>query len=280
MAARRGLVEDLLELGTRLSWKICLMAALASAVVLQGLGRLLIIKAPLEGLSGLGGYAARNLAGNVVQLLGVLVPLALAVAALISALRRSQAASIHQGVEARGIDAIRRLSWSQFERLIGEVFRRKAYEVEEAGKRGGDGGVDLSLTRNGRKYFVQCKHWRSQSVGVTVVRELNGVVAARGASGGFVVTSGAFTQEARAFAGTCSIELIDGEQLETVFHQLQAASGAGGTARFLPAPRVAQSCPKCGSAMIQRVAKKGSYAGREFWGCSRYPACRATIQIS
>lgn len=33
-----------------------------------------------------------------------------------------------------------------------------------------------------------------------VVRELNGVIAAQGAHGGFVVTSGQFTREAREFA--------------------------------------------------------------------------------
>ena len=58
---------------------------------------------------------------------------------------------------------------------------------EEAGQ-GLDVGVDLGLTKNGERYLVQCKHWRKRQVGVTVVRELNGVVSAQGAHGGFVVT--------------------------------------------------------------------------------------------
>ncbi len=37
-------------------------------------------------------------------------------------------------------------------------------------------------------------------VGVDVVRELYGVMAAKGATGGFVVTSGRFTEDAKAFA--------------------------------------------------------------------------------
>ncbi|MCW7553009.1 NERD domain-containing protein [Endozoicomonas gorgoniicola] len=36
-----------------------------------------------------------------------------------------------------------------------------------------------------------------------------------------------------------------------------------------------KSCPKCGSAMIQRVSKKGANAGNKFWGCSQFPKCRA-----
>lgn len=34
------------------------------------------------------------------------------------------------------------------------------------------------------------------------------------------------------------------------------------------------SCPKCGALMLRRTAKSGSNAGNNFWGCSKYPACR------
>lgn len=32
-------------------------------------------------------------------------------------------------------------------------------------------------------------------------------------------------------------------------------------------------CPKCSSVMTRRQARQGRYAGRPFWGCSRYPRC-------
>jgi ssDNA-binding Zn-finger/Zn-ribbon topoisomerase 1 len=35
-------------------------------------------------------------------------------------------------------------------------------------------------------------------------------------------------------------------------------------------------CPKCGSRMVLRTAKRGARAGERFWGCERYPACKAT----
>ncbi len=38
-------------------------------------------------------------------------------------------------------------------------------------------------------------------------------------------------------------------------------------------------CPKCGSELILRVAKKGANAGNEFYGCSNYPTCRYTAQV-
>ena len=35
-------------------------------------------------------------------------------------------------------------------------------------------------------------------------------------------------------------------------------------------------CPNCNKVMVSRVAKRGSVAGRNFWGCPEYPRCRGT----
>lgn len=56
-------------------------------------------------------------------------------------------------------------------------------------------------------------------------------------------------------------------------------------ARVAPAPpptmskttsSKAPSCPRCGSLMLRRTARRGARAGRQFWGCSRYPSCTGT----
>lgn len=36
-------------------------------------------------------------------------------------------------------------------------------------------------------------------------------------------------------------------------------------------------CPKCGSEMKLRTAKKGDNQGQQFWGCSNFPRCRAMV---
>ncbi len=33
-------------------------------------------------------------------------------------------------------------------------------------------------------------------------------------------------------------------------------------------------CPKCGGKLVLRTARKGTYAGNQFYGCSNYPKCR------
>ena len=36
-------------------------------------------------------------------------------------------------------------------------------------------------------------------------------------------------------------------------------------------------CPRCSSPMVRRVAKSGENAGNEFWGCTKFPACRGMM---
>jgi len=36
------------------------------------------------------------------------------------------------------------------------------------------------------------------------------------------------------------------------------------------------TCPKCGGKLVPRTARKGPNAGKQFYGCSRFPSCRYT----
>jgi len=40
-----------------------------------------------------------------------------------------------------------------------------------------------------------------------------------------------------------------------------------------------KSCPACGAEMVLRTAKKGSNTGNQFWGCSKYPACKSILAV-
>ncbi len=37
-------------------------------------------------------------------------------------------------------------------------------------------------------------------------------------------------------------------------------------------------CPKCGVSMVERVAKTGQNAGKQFWGCRNFPRCKEIVQ--
>jgi hypothetical protein len=44
-------------------------------------------------------------------------------------------------------------------------------------------------------------------------------------------------------------------------------------------PNPARICPKCGSPMVLRKATSGKYAGKQFWGCFRYPKCKTLLPL-
>jgi hypothetical protein len=43
---------------------------------------------------------------------------------------------------------------------------------------------------------------------------------------------------------------------------------------------VEPSCPKCGSPLVPRIAKKGKFQGQKFWGCSQFPNCKYVVKRS
>jgi restriction system protein len=81
------------------------------------------------------------------------------------------------------------------------------------GSRAADGAADLALVKTGERFLVQFKHWRKREVGVPALRELKTALDAVGAQGGYVLTAGEFTREAREFARCTRIELIGGRAL-------------------------------------------------------------------
>jgi restriction system protein len=100
------------------------------------------------------------------------------------------------------------LDWRDFERLVGEAFRHRGFAVTGFGASVSDGGV-LGMAKDGERFLVQCKHWRKPQVDVTAIRELSATIRAVGANGGYVITAGRFTREARELANACKITLID-----------------------------------------------------------------------
>ncbi len=111
-----------------------------------------------------------------------------------------------------------------------------------------------------------------------VVRELNGVIAAQGAHGGLWSPAGN-SLAAREFARKTKVELIDGDALEELIGGVPSSTRAP-VSEAKVAKQLVPACPRCGTPMVQRVAKHGKHAGQSFWGCTQYPKCTGILQIS
>ena len=269
---KQSALEDLIDIASMLPWKVALLLAVVSYFgfhYVATLPALPIQIGPDKLGQSVGNSIIRQAMVSFAMFLQYLVPFAFVIGAVVSLFRRRRQAELHGQVAGRpNRDALESMSWSEFEGLAAEVFRRKGYTVAERGGNGPDGGVDLVLRMGKDKYLVQCKQWKTMKVGVATVRELYGVMAVEGAIGGFVVASGNFTDDAHSFAEGRSIKLI---HTESMLCMVKETSGNTATETKKAA---APSCPKCGSGMVQRTAKRGELAGSSFWSCSRYPACR------
>ena len=203
--ARKGSAREALDIVARLPWPWSVgLAALAWGVLhlLAGSEAILF-----------------HAIGTVFQ---YIVPPLLLGAAASSYFHSRKAAA--QFASALTPEALQRLSWREFEQLLQSAFKAQGFAVQHRGGGGADGGVDLVIRRGEEKHFVQCKHWKAQRVGVTVVRELAGLVATHGAEGGYLITSGGYTREAQEFGVKAGLQLLDGPLL---LDFLAAARGHG-----------------------------------------------------
>jgi restriction system protein len=276
---RQSAAEDFVDVVALLPWWACLALALVSYLVLHQLA------APPKVAAVQPGQMADQITRSMVSAFAMagqfLVPFFCLIAAVISFLgRRKREGLVADVAGSTSAEALHGMSWKEFELLVGEAFRQQGYTVTEIGGGGADGGVDLVLRKGRETSLVQCKQWKATQVGVQVVRELFGVMAARGATGAFVVTSGSFTPDAIDFASGRNITLVDGRKL---FGLIQQAKGSAAAMRAAPpvwqpppSSQAAPVCPKCSSEMVRRTAKKGVNAGAQFWGCSNYPTCKGT----
>lgn len=264
--------EDLIELASDLPWWAGLLAAAVSWFVLHAIAG--SHPDPLKDPQQMGGFMLGS-ALRILALAGQFVlPIVFVSGAFLSFVRRTRREKLHRHAReasdpGKTLDGI---SWREFEQLVGETFRRKGFTVIEKGGNGPDGGVDLVLHLGTDKYLVQCKQWKAFKVGVTVIREFFGVIAAEGAAGGFVVTSGRYTAEAKTFAEGRNIQLVDGALLKQWISNRAPIESDGHVASNVTSspPR----CPVCNETMVIRTARRGVNVGDRFWGCSKFPACR------
>ena len=178
-----------------------------------------------------------------------------ALGAVLVRTRRFKLLQLHQTM--RDIQA---MSWREFEDLVCAYFEANGYGAEHVGRDTADGGVDVVLTKSGKTWLVQCKHYRSQWIEERALRELLGVVTSRKAAGGIFVACGVFDDQALAFAkANPALQLIGGEQLRDLVEET--------VRRRKPESQIL--CPDCGGPMRKAEGRYGP-----FLGCANFPACK------
>ncbi|MBL8429416.1 MAG: restriction endonuclease [Dechloromonas sp.] len=264
----RSSLVDVIGLTTSLPWQLWGLLAL---VAYWGLHDLSV----WAGMDGGGGSGL----GRVLQFV---IPGLLLLVVLRSFFRaRQQDEQPVDQVSDSPLDALAHLSVRGIEKLVAEAFRREGYLVVERKKSSHPASVDLELFMGRDRYLVQCRRWREPTIDVRAVRELYAVISAERAVGGFVVTSGKFTDEARKMALGRSIRVVPAESLRRLLGSVSAPLGVGeptispmfSRRRHDPAP---PACPTCGKAMMPRTKREDSTMVQVGWGCTSFPACQGS----
>lgn len=146
--------------------------------------------------------------------------------------------------------------WRQFELLVGEAFRRQGYSVGEIGLGGADGGSDLILRKDGQRTLVQCKQRKRQQVGVSVVREMYGLLAHHQAYG--VKIGEQFLE---------IIQVAKGDGAARVSLNSWTAGVSPGNQRCHSSAHVRTAW----SVLVQRTNRR---TREPFPSCSQFPRCR------
>lgn len=206
-------------------------------------------------------------------------------------------------------DRCLKLSPSEFEDAVAQMFRELGYEVAQT-PYSGDQGKDAILEKNRKKYVLECKRYApDKQIGRRQLQVLFAAMKETNAHGAFFVTTGVYSKLAVEYAREFDIELVDRPKLADMMRS--AFPGSGRKMRFRtvctecgeevdfewtgssqvrqcnnghdvtgdipeavlsPAQFGAKPlCEKCGQTMRLVDGRNG-----KFWGCSAYPDCRST----
>jgi restriction system protein len=192
---------------------------------------------------------------------------------------RSQGAAPVPVPQAWGTTVFDVIEWRRFEALVEALFAQAGFETKSQ-SHGADEGIDIWLYSRHNPgtpvSVVQCKHWQGKRVGVDKVRELRGVMAAKGVSRGQFATTSSFTDEATAFAKENGVNLLDVKALLDLIAKRSEEQQRALLTVALEGDYWRPTCVNCGIKMVERNPRKG---GTAFWGCESYPKCKTSMPM-
>lgn len=209
------------------------------------------------------------------------------------------------------LEKIREIDPYEFEKKVGNLFRKMGYRVEQT-PRSNDKGKDLILIKQGQKFLVECKRNNSSNlVGRPELQKFYAAIIEDNAELGYFVTTSDFTSTSKSYIKDIGrkIKLINGSELINMMKS--AFPNEGDEEKFMLMCRECGenvdfgfpfenfiSCsnnhalitneksirvrlireqppiaPYCPKCGTTMLRRSSKKFNKLFWGCSNYPNC-------
>lgn len=129
--------------------------------------------------------------------------------------RRNRTRSKAFGISSEGL---LNLTPSDFEEMVAELYRAMGHQAKRTGMIG-DHGVDVVVkAKNGEKWVVQCKRWRTPA-GKSIVRDFFGMMQHEKAAQGAIIATSGFSQAAKEWAKGKPLYLYNGNDFVNLWQR-------------------------------------------------------------
>jgi HJR/Mrr/RecB family endonuclease len=174
----------------------------------------------------------------------------------------------HRAPDLTISEKLRKIDWFQFEKLMELIYRQRGFTVSRLGGANPDGGVDLIVKSPSETFAVQCKHWRTWTVGVKEIREFLGALTDSGIPKGIFITLTGYSGQAKELADKHGIQILNESDIVQMLEKSELMYSQEVSGLFSDERKF---CPRCEKEMVLRTAR---VKGNQFWGCSNYPRCK------
>lgn len=150
-------------------------------------------------------------------LIFVLFPIVLIYLICTAIKKHKRSVQDREKVSVFNISQLDRLSGTEFEELLKDIFERLGYNVQKT-RASHDYGADLIIKKAGQVAVVQAKCY-SGTVGIKAVQEIISSKKHYGAKDLIVATNSSFSRDASILASEYDVKLIDRETLKTLIEK-------------------------------------------------------------
>ncbi len=173
--------------------------------------------------------------------------------------------------------AVHSLGNEDFELLVALIYQRQGYRVSMSAALSGGRGGDFTLARKAERVLVQCKKLElKHRIPVERVREFHEAMTTAGMPRGLFVAPCGFTWDARNFAKTRGVTLINAPTLDELIIATRESPDEDLLAVAQWVPKLMSKvkltpplCPACEASMDELKVSNGTV-----WVCSQRPECR------